>query len=146
MKILLTVLFASKKALLSSPFLPELGAIAERSRNFLASLCVAFFLLSTLAVLFYRAITFEFALFLLIVCFPGFLLSAMLASRFGRLCNAESDPEYVSNIQFMCSSSPECLTYYNNVRQSGRAFTKLDLYQLSIIHRQSSHADSVLDR
>jgi predicted neutral ceramidase superfamily lipid hydrolase len=112
--------------------------IAKKARNFLAIICLSFFSILLFTVIFNAKIPFKLIPLIIFASFIGFVLSAMLASRFGRLCDAEVSLEYKSNITHMCSMQAKCMEYYNQVKNTNRVFTRLDLVELGAIYRQHS--------
>lgn len=146
MKTALIALFSSRRQLLDSPEIHRLCLVSRRSRTFAALVCVTSFVVLLVTVLFYRVIPFSWVPGIVFASFSVFVLSAMTASRFGRLCSAETDIEYRANITHLCASQPKCLEYYDTVKRSGRPFTRLDLEVLGTIYlregRSAHHGDA----
>ena len=87
MEFLLIVLFSSRQQVLQRRDLPALCVTAQRSRQLVAMLCIAMFIVMLSTTLGYHAIPFSLAVMIIATAFAGFVLSAMLASRLGRLCS-----------------------------------------------------------
>ncbi len=94
---LVIILLYSRQTLLSSSELPALCKLAHASRAVCAIVCVSAFLLMLAVVLGYRALPFKIVPLLIGLFFCLFLLSAMFASRFGRLSNAEKNTVYFTS-------------------------------------------------
>ena len=138
MRFLLLALFAPRAHLLQHPDLVSICWIARWARRVAATLCVAMFSLMLGTVISYRAIAFELVPIFVLATLFGFVLAAMLASRFGRLCSSEKDVEHQRNIRYLCETHPQCLDYYEHVKNSHRPFTRIDLDELeAIAHRAS---------
>lgn len=134
MKQLVMILLLPRERLLATPSINELCITAKKIRQKTVAACVAFFAALIMVVIFHKTVAFELVLPVAAWIFTCFVLSAMLSSRFGRLCDAEKSIEYRSNIAHMCRMQPMCMDYYNQVRNSGRPFTRLDLGKLGCIY------------
>lgn len=128
------ILLFPRIKLLNSPAIKQLCITADKARNTLAISCLSFFVALVSIVVFHRAVPFEYVPPIAITAFSCFTLSAILAFRFGRLCDAEKSIKYKSNIEHMCRMQPKCLEYYNRVHGVGRPFTRLDLEELGRIY------------
>lgn len=146
MKLVLIAFFSPRRQILESPEIHQLCLVSRRSRTLAALLCVTSFVVMLLTVVFYQAIPFSWVPGIVFASFSVFVLSAMTAFRFGRLCSAEKDIEHQANITHLCASQPKCLDYYNTVKCAGRPFTRLDLEVLGAIYlregRSAHHGDA----
>ncbi len=131
---LIRILYMPAQRLLQANDLPRLCRLAPRCRNYCAVLCVVAFLLAVAILVIYRQLPFVLVPKLILGCFIIFVLSAMFASRFGRLCNAEINPEYAVQIANMVEQNTQCAAYLTQVRQQNRPFTRLDLEQMSKLY------------
>ena len=130
----LRVLLLGRARLLAANDLPMLCVLARRCRAVCAIICVASFGLALAAVLGYRLLPWALVPPVLGGLFVIFVVSASLASRFGRLTNADVDIEYAARIAHLCDINPRCAEYVHAVRRQGRPFTRLDLDELGAIH------------
>lgn len=133
MHLLVIALFYPASKVLSASNIRELCLFAHKARTRCALTCILAFILLVGTVIFYRSLPFELIPMTLAVLFAAFVVFAMLASRFGRLCNCENNIKDKSNITHLCELQPECKNYYNEVIGAGRPFTRLDLYKIGRI-------------
>lgn len=126
----LSILIKSRSQLLGSPHISSYCITALKARSTCAKICVGAFLMAVAVMFGYRLVPFEVVPVLLGVFFFVFLVSAMLASRFGRLCTAEINRSMKTAIAHYRRISPACDAYYLNVKAQGRPFTRLDLAEL----------------
>lgn len=144
MRKILRILFSTRGTLLASPDLIALCAFARRFRAICAITCVASFLGVMAIVIGYRALPFEMVppsiggLLLL------FTVSAILASRFSRLANAQQDPIYNERITHLVEINPRCAEYAQSVHRQGRPLTEIDLDELGAIHLSSAKTKAPL--
>jgi hypothetical protein len=137
MRKILRILFSTRRALLASPDLIALCALAQRFRAICAITCVASFLGVVAIVMGYRALPFEMVLLSIGGLLLLFIVSATLATRFGRLANAQQNQGYNERITYLIEINPRCAEYAQSVAQQGRPLTEIDLDELGAIHRAS---------
>lgn len=130
----LTILTASHQRLVAHPNLLELCEIAPKARNRLALICISSFLFALMALIGYRALPLLLVPLLIGVLLVIFILSAMLASRCGRLCDISPNIEYMSNAEHLANICTECADYRASVYAQGRPFTRLDLDEMGKIY------------
>lgn len=128
------ILFYSDANLLQHQNLNDFCRFAQKLRNRVALLSVLSFLSLFLLVIFSHAIALIIVFYAACFFFSAFVCFAILASRFGRLCRADVNMEYRSNITHLCELEPACKAYYEQVQRAGRPFTRVDLNKLSKIY------------
>lgn len=125
-----SVLLQPRARLLRSPEIAAACALASRARTVCAIVCVASFLALVFVVVGFRFFPFDLVPALAGAAAATFLLAAMLASRFGRLCSAEFTNTKKIAIAHFRKTSAACDAYYLDVKAQGRPFTRLDLVEL----------------
>ncbi|HOY70299.1 MAG TPA: hypothetical protein PL131_06945 [Methylotenera sp.] len=134
MKNIARILLSGRQELLGAGDLPQLCRLASKLRGASALICVASFLVALAVIIGYRAMPFTLVPPTMGILFGIFVLSAMSASRFGRLTDAKKNIEYANRIGHMVSINPFCAEYEQTVLQQHRPFTRLDLDELGAIH------------
>lgn len=131
---ILRILFSPRRTLLASPDLIALCVSARHFRAISAITCIASFLGALAVVVGYRALPFETVPPIIAGLMGVFTVSAILASRFGRLANAQNHPIYKARITHLIEINPRCAEYAHSVRRQGRPLTRIDLEELGAIH------------
>lgn len=126
----LSILIQPRMRLLQSPEIAAACALASRARTACAVVCVASSLALAFVVVGFRLFPFDLVPALAGAAAATFLLTAMLASRFGRLCSAEFTNTKKIAIAHFRKTSAACDAYYRDVKAQGRPFTRLDLAEL----------------
>ena len=130
----LRILFGARRSLLATPDLSALCTTARRFRRVCAITCVTSFGVALVIVLGYRALLFDVVPITLGGLLCLFMLSAVLASRFARLANAESHPIYKARIAHLIEIDAQCAEYARTVRQQDRPLARIDLEEMGEIH------------
>jgi hypothetical protein len=128
------ILLSQRQSLLTSTDLPRLCRLAIYCNGVCAVICIVSFLLMLAVVIGYRMLPFRAVPVLIAAFFITFVISAMLASRFGRLTDAEKNVEYSNRILHLVDINPECKRYYQKIKSESRPVTRLDLDELGAIH------------
>ena len=134
---IIRILCLSSQRLLCVEDLPELCRIAPICRKYCAIGCVLWCVLALLIVLGYRVAPSDLIPKLMLELFVLFVLSGILAARFGRLCSAEKNPEYMAQITNMAEQHIECKRYLKQIRKQNRPLTHLDFQHMSKLYLYS---------
>ena len=133
----LRILFGSRKRLLESSDLASLFILARQFRAICAICCVTSFVVALTIVLGYRALPFEIVPTSMALLLAVFVISAALASRFGRLGSVELHPVYRKRAGHLIEIDTHCAEYAKRIDRQGRPLTRLDLEELGAIYLKS---------
>ena len=85
----------------------------------------------------YRALPFEIVPTSMALLLAVFVISAALASRFGRLGSVELHPAYRKRAGHLIEIDTHCAEYAKRIDRQGRPLTRLDLEELGAIYLKS---------